>query len=65
MILGLAGTHPFYKEKYLINTEGFLQAPTPQQQIQSFTDEGTSREIILRTIETNNSGSYVQTPTDK
>lgn len=29
-----------------MNTEDFLQAPTPQQQIQSFTDEGIAWEIL-------------------
>lgn len=43
-------------------TEGFLQASTPQQQIQSFTDEGIAWEIILRTIETKNSGCVSRHP---
>lgn len=35
-----------------MNTESFLQAPTPKQQIQSFADEVIAWEIILRSIET-------------
>lgn len=45
-----------------MNSEGFLQAPTPKQQIQSFIDEGIAWEIILRTIETNNSACVSRHP---
>lgn len=45
-----------------MNTEGSLQAPTPQQQMQSFTDEGIAWEIILRSTETNNSGCASRYP---
>lgn len=62
MNLGLAGTHPFYKEKIFYDYCGFLQAPTPQQQIQCFTDEAIAWEIILRTIEKKNSGCVFKHP---
>lgn len=45
-----------------MNTESFLQAPTPKQQIQSFADEVIAWEIILRSIETNNSGCASRHP---
>ena len=39
-----------------MNTESFLQAPTPKQQTQPSADEVVAWEIILGSIETNNSG---------